>query len=416
MDIYTEIMAIATGRRRHAFLMILLILALSLPSNDSFSIGSSPWVLPLTSTNSCSDLFGTEGIHRKHLSTLVLLSSPSSVEDGDNTSKHDDAIDLDQKRLAPAFRIAKIASAMAWITTSYIALSFHPDPRFKDCTLRHNLLTMSQAYAFPLPVLWASLDALRISAKHDMLQSTTARHLGLAVSVASFWLAASMAFPPLFAFGYDLYGTSHKVVTAIVHAITGLFTLGVLLRISAPDQMFREVFDSLWKLGPKKSKSDPNGFEKNSSLLATGSTGLLWFTVLPIVSPYPLATVPTILGKRLSRPASAFTLLGSVMAFCLKEGTDSASSTAASARSKSTKNNLEYQDRIRRILSRGLAIGSGSHLLLIALKLIGVDGGGLIFPGRGLWEVYPAMISVPFATGASILIHLVLCYATCSFG
>ena len=46
---------------------------------------------------------------------------------------------------------------------------------------------------------------------------------------------------------------------------------------------------------------------------------------------------------------------------------------------------------------------------LIALKLNGVDGGG--FPGRGLWEVYPVIISVPFAAGVSILVHAIACYA-----
>ena len=66
--------------------------------------------------------------------------------------------------------------------------------------------------------------------------------------------------------------------------------MGVLLRSSTPGQIFRELVDSLWNLGPKKSKSSSgtDSFAKNSALLATGSIGLLWFTVLPIVSPYPL--------------------------------------------------------------------------------------------------------------------------------
>jgi hypothetical protein len=240
------------------------------------------------------------------------------------------------------------------------------------------------------------------------MESPAARHLGLASSVASFWLAASMAFAPRFAFGYDLYGFPQKVAAATVHAVTGLLTITVLLRSSTPKQIFQEMFDSLWRLGPKKSESK-DSFEPNSSLLATGCVGLLWFTVLPIISPYPLATVPSILGKRLSRPASAFALLASAMAFCLKEGIDPASTTGSTSRSA---HRLEYIDDIRRILNRGLAIGSVTHLLLIALKLIGVDGGGLILPGRGLWEVYPAMISVPFAAGASMVIHAVILLAT----
>lgn len=276
--------------------------------------------------------------------------------------------------------------------------------------MRHNILTMSQAYAFPLPVMWSCFDVLRSAAKKNMMDSDTARRIGLAVCVSSFWLAASVAFAPQFAFGYDLYGFSHKVAATTVHSATGLLALGGLLQSTTPVQLFRGLIASFWKLGLGKSSSDKTSVTKNSSLFATGCIGLLWFTLLPIASPYPLATVPTILGKRLSRPASAFTFLGSIMAYCLKEGADSLNiSNVASSTHK-----MKKRKDFGRILRRGLAIGSGSHLLLIALKIIGLDGGGLILPGRGLWEVYPAMISVPFATGLSLLIHAVVCFATCS--
>lgn len=64
-------------------------------------------------------------------------------------------------------------------------------------------------------------------------------------------------------------------------------------------------------------------------------------------------------------------------------------------------------------LRRGLGIGSALHLLLILLKLIGVDDGGLLLPGRGLWTWYPAMMAVSFATGASCVVHLMTCLACC---
>ena len=341
------------------------------------------------------------------------------------------------------YRLAKFASTLAWGTMAYVALSIHPDPRFRDCTLRHNLLTMSQAFAFPLPVLWASFDALSISARYGKLDSPTARTLGLAVGVALFWLATSMAMAPSFAFGYDLYGFRQKVSSGLAHGLAGLFTMGVLLRKSTPGQVVRDTFDSLWNLGPKLT--DSGSFVRNSSLLATGSLGLLCFTVLPILSPYPLATVPTILGKRLSRPASAFTLLGSSMAYCLKElnylkeksmesapgtvgtlestmgstmgstlGSVLGSTSGSTLASLGSAQREVGNDDLSRVLRRGLAVGSGLHVFLIALKLVGVDGGGWILPGRGLWEAYPAMMSVPLATGLSLATHSILCLATCS--
>lgn len=137
-------------------------------------------------------------------------------------------------------------------------------------------------------------------------------------------------------------------------------------------------------------------------------SGCFFFAIQPIVAPFPLATIPTILGKRLSRPASAFTLLGSIVAYCLKEKGPEATSKVFD----SEKN----QGEIRTVLRNGLAWGTSGHLFLIFLKLIGVDGGGLIFPGRGLWEVYPAMLSVPFAAGVSMAIHALLCFAAWTDG
>eukprot|EP00571_Detonula_confervacea_P009677 CAMPEP_0172320956 /NCGR_PEP_ID=MMETSP1058-20130122/41873_1 /TAXON_ID=83371 /ORGANISM="Detonula confervacea, Strain CCMP 353" /LENGTH=233 /DNA_ID=CAMNT_0013036325 /DNA_START=278 /DNA_END=976 /DNA_ORIENTATION=- len=232
---------------------------------------------------------------------------------------------------------------------------------------------MSQAYAFPLPVMLASFEVLRSAAKKGMMDSDTARRIGLAVCVASFWLAASVAFAPQFAFGYDLYGFSHKVAATTVHSATCLLALGGLLQSTSPVQLFRGLIASFWKLGLRLSSSDKTSLKKKSTVFATSCIGLLWFTISPIVSPYPLATVPTILGKRLSRPASAFTFLGSIMAYCLKEGADSPNTSNIAS---STQNKMEKDNNFGRILRRGLAIGSGSHLLLIVLKLIGLDGGG----------------------------------------
>jgi branched-subunit amino acid permease len=109
-------------------------------------------------------------------------------------------------------------------------------------------------------------------------------------------------------------------------------------------------------------------------------------------------TIPTILGKRLSRSAGAFTFLGAVVASCLKDAVEQ----------------NQVKDTVFSTLRRGLGWGSALHLILIALKLIGVDDGGLLLPGRGLWEVYPAMVAVPFATTMSLLIHAIVCLAAFS--
>ena len=74
--------------------------------------------------------------------------------------------------------------------------------------------------------------------------------------------------------------------------------------------------------------------------------------------------------------------------------------------------NVSYQD-FRNSMRNSLAFGSAAHLFLISfLKMISLDGCGLIFPGRWLWEVHPKMISVPFlAAGVLIAVYAILCFA-----
>lgn len=298
------------------------------------------------------------------------------------------------------------------IHSSITALSYHPDPKFADCTLRHNILTMSQAFAFQLPVGYAATAAL---SSPDSATGTTStvvrRRLNLAVAAASIWLASSAAFASKFAFGYDLYSWKLKLFASVIHTTNGLLamlawrksfhTTSNMTISSCLSRVISGTIGSLWNIGPSKPCSDPDSPQlisnNNASTWGLCAAGLLWFTILPIVSPYPLATVPTILGKRLSRPASAFTFLSAVCAFCLKESAESGAEV--------------YDHTQISRLRKGLMIGSSLHLLLLVLKLIGVDGGGLLLPGRGLWEVYPAMLAVPFATASSLIVHALVCFA-----
>ena len=304
---------------------------------------------------------------------------------------------------AEAFSYAELIYPK-FLHSSVTALSFHPDPKFADCTFRHNVLTMSQAFAFPLPVGWAAVS-VALSSK-----SSNAGRINLAIAFGSLWLASSWIFAPTFAFGYDLYTWNLKVGAALVHAITATLALFSWKRIistnvSSPlgymPRIIRGLVGSLWTLGPSKPSDDPDSphltGNDNASIWSLCTVGFLCFAILPIVSPYPLATVPTILGKRLSRPASAFTFLASVCSYCLKDASD-----------RGIGNSPEIM-RIR----RGLLVGSFTHLTLLTLKLVGVDGGGFILPGRGLWEVYPAMLAVPFATLSSMVLHLLVCFAAC---
>ena len=358
---------------------------------------SSRYLNPYATAKISPSKFSNQIKNVNHVLKMTSLDPTSEITPNDSST-------------SKIYSISGILSAISWIATSYIALSYHPDPKFQDCTLRHNILTMTQAFAFPLPILFSCFKVLSIlslktendenSVKNMEWNRRAFRRMNFGLSIASFWLAASSAFAPKFAFGYDLYSLPHKVAVTCVHSLTGLFALnqfGQATKSMGIKNSFGEVIqwinNSLWNLGPKGS----NG---QSALYATGTIGMLYFAIQPIVATYPLATIPTILGKRLSRPASAFTLLGAIIAYTLKDNSEGSKDLG--------------KQRVQNILRKGIGVGSSLHLMLIFLKIIGVDGGGLIFKGRGLWEVYPAMIAVPFAATVSFGVHAILCLAAFS--
>lgn len=273
-------------------------------------------------------------------------------------------------------------AAGAWIALSVKALSYHPDPRFINCSIKHNILTMSQAFAFPLPILLAAMRA----AASDFHKSTDikqpALHFGIATTFV--YLALTTFFAPAFAFGYDLYPTPIKLLAGCIFSILSI-----------------KSFEN-WKkmdFGFQLHLPNSSTFLSTSSIdymYLTGCIGMLWFAFAPLVSDYPLVTIPSILGKRLSRSAGAFTWLASVMCYSLKK----------------LRRNGQRGTRTFNILRTGLGLGSLLHCSLILLKLIGIDDGGFLLKGQGLWENYPAMLAVPFATTCSLMVHSVIIIAT----
>lgn len=231
--------------------------------------------------------------------------------------------------LANAYTAAGFATAAAWTACAVVALSSHPNSAIDAvCGLRHNVLTIAQALTFPLPLAWAVTTSLRSAANAGWgrLRSATYRRLNLGLAAASFWMAAASFCMPVFAYGYDMYSPLLRLLATMAHAATALLCTGVWVCTVEPQcghylpRVIRGSVGSMMRLVPTSASDDPDAAAgrdgRNEYALCTAL--FTWFAILPVVSPFPLATVPAILGKRLSRAASGWTFLGAVVAYCLK--------------------------------------------------------------------------------------------------
>lgn len=339
--------------------------------------------------------------------------SRSPLTDAFRVQKHSD---WSASKISPgiittgnAYSLAGVATIVSWTACALRALTYHPDAALDAiCGFRHNVLTVGQALAFPTPLAVAVIVALRRLSNQNAIKTSTFRRLNLGLATSSLWLGASAAHMPVFACGYQLYSLTLRSVATFAHLGTASLCLvnwsKTIERKDKISTLIQGLIGSSMRLTPQNASDNPetrNGSDgRNEYSLC--SFLFLWFTVMPIAADFPLATVPSILGRRLSRAASAWTFLAAVVSYAIKDGIEKGEIGGINGAG----------DDYFKVLRAGLAIGSGAHLFIIALKLIGIDGGGLLLPGRGLWEVYPMALAVPFAAASSLIMYLVALFAS----
>ena len=387
---------------------LLLLTLLLLPPCHGFVVllhGDRRKTMSIRPGLGSTSTFLTRHNSKKQTSWSVLHESTvddaavQGVEDVRDDDEEEESTDL----LADTYGVLGVATGLTWTLVALTVL-LGQDPRFAHCTMRHNVLNAVQAVTFPLPILWATIMALRSAATigWTRLKSQTYRRLNLGLAVTSLWLMFSTAFPKPFCFGYDLIPVVFKLLGILVHGATAALALAVWAKtVGNPSsgqlvsRAFKGFLGSWWKVQPAAPSDDPDKSNGLSTLYSLISIGFFWFTILPLVTLYPMASVPSILGKRLSRPFAAFTWLAAVASYCLKDAAD--------------RDRLAGSTFVK--LSNGLMLGSVLHSSLILLKLIGIDGGGFLLPGNSLWEVYPDMLAVPFCTTVSLLLHSLVVWA-----
>ena len=301
-----------------------------------------------------------------------------------------------------AFVGVGIATALSWTAIAVQVLSFHPD--FVASTAWHNALTIAQALVFPLPLWTGVIFTLAITAQQGgwkAMEQDAARRFNLAVLFVSVWLAVVVRSYPRFAFGLDLL--RHGKRLSVIHMMAAGVSWGVWKAAVEATEIYetpifrtiKGLLVDIWKVAPVKKQSSV------SSLWATATVGFAACTLLPLVATYPLATLPSILGKRLCRPVAAFYALATVVSFVLKQSADNDDDDDDKDGDRST-----VSSSFLAPARRGLWIASAAHVALLAAKVAGVDGGGLWLPGPGLSQNYPALCRFPVAATLSLLPHV----------
>ena len=328
------------------------------------------------------------------------------------------------------YTLSLVCSVISWMSISYVALSKHPTPAVHAVTsVRHNCFTIAQAIAFPIPVLVGSfLEVMNLESlppppptktqSSSSSNSSSFRRLNLGIAVASLWSAAAVVWCKRFSVGYDLFSSQPipiRVGIPVIQTLVALYCLWKwkesLVQTDMPSsstdknkrpfsyyvsRLVNGCIESFYSLLSPPSKNI------KAQCYALSTKCLFVLAMLPQLVCFPTANIPTLLGKRLSRAASGYTWLGAVGLLCLydeQQQQDDSDSTT-------TTNSLRY-------LLRGLRLGSLLHISLVWSKIIGFDGGGLLLPGRGLWNDYPSLVNASLGVKCLMMItYPLIVYAT----
>jgi len=208
---------------------LILLLSLWTPTS-SFLPSRTVWTSRETITPS-----GTNRQLARRQSILFRIGASSAAKRVPNDEKASPAAPSLPRDVITTTGLISLA---AWIAVSYMGLSRHPIPAVDAAaTPRHNVLTIAQALALPVPVFSSVIAVLH----HQATSRSVRRRLLLGVAAASFWTAAAIFWGPTFSVGLQVFSDPTRYVAG---AIFGTHACLALL------QWKREVTpspSSLWR-------------------------------------------------------------------------------------------------------------------------------------------------------------------------
>ena len=272
-------------------------------------------------------------------------------------------------------------SMASWASEAVVSLATYKPER-----LLHNSVGVSQACSV-LPLIWACTSVLA-QESHNMTRAHRRLQLGLAA--ASVWSATTVVFSPIFTSAMVrtvdpvVYPLPVKLLVTLVHVCFAGFCLSDWRRsINSRPNVWR-VASGVLASAPGLSSStaeDKKDDRELSAVLSSLSVSFAAFAGLAIFAPFPLATVPSLLGKRMARAFGAWAWLSSVVLHVLKQrGEEGEQLSAASSRR----------------LAGAVALMAASHVVLFVVRVVCESA-----------IVYPAGMACRPAVVASLLIYLI---------
>ena len=245
-----------------------------------------------------------------------------------------------------AYRLASAASVAAWSACAVTALSRHPTLALPAA---HARLSIFQALT-PLPLLTASFEA----APDD-------RTVQFGLAAASAWLCAAVVFSPRFTAtaAARAPGLAHMAHSAAITYPAPLRTVAATVHAGAA-----LLCGAAYVSSPHTKRNSQSPIWRVVALAFAG------WALVAAVAPFPLATLPTMLGRRLSRAFGAFSVL-----------------YAAAALSLATSD--------QKVLRRGVVRAAAAHWVAVGAKVV--------VERNCLREFYPAAFSLPVASLASLV-------------
>ena len=303
------------------------------------------------------------------------------------------------------YSLAGGATVLSWSACAAFALG-----TYKPHRIVHNLIGILQALTV-VPMIWSAFTALGNARAADGdgrgTASEFARQLLLALAVSSVWSVTCVVFAPYFSSAVVRassdpvrYPLCIAATASVAHLATAWLCLdGWKRRVASSNgdprfmrTLVLRVLDSLWRLGPSSTSIPPARVDSTTGASSSrGSCSAVYrslavafavFTLGSIFAPFPIATLPSLLGKRLARAYGAWTWLATVCFVALKD--------AAERRTIEQRDEASYETTLRRGMSRF----AYAHLFvsLIARPLLDKI------------DLYPAALACKPAVIASLLV------------